>query len=665
MTSSAAADLELMRASMLLASDPAAAARRAGGILAGHPDHQAAKLLLAAACRRIGDAATAIRLLESLAAADPGSAVLQLELGRAQAAGGDVAAAAAAFARATDIDSGLADAWRELAAARFAALDTAGGDAAYGRYTALAQDPPELSDAKAALSSDRLDAAESLLRARLREAPDDVVAMRLLADALGRREGHPEAEQLLRESLQRAPGYAAARFDLSCALHAQQKYTEALAEIERLLVLDPTSLDYRSQKAQTLRFLSRNDEAVALMDQAVADRPDEERGWLLRGHLLREIGEQARAIESYRRALLARPSCGQAYASLANLKIFRFEAEDIATMQALLAADAVAGRDRMHVEFALGKAFEDEKRYGESFEHYAAANLLHRLTIVHDAQALTDNVRRSKTVYTPAFFAERRDWGSERNDPIFVVGLPRSGSTLIEQILASHSLVEGTRELPDMPAVVVEMLRRGDVEAAGRYPEPVAELSRADVEALAARYLERTQVYRLAGKPRFVDKLLGNFDHIGLIHLMFPNASIIDARRHPLGCGFSCFKQLFAHGLSFSYDLAEMGRFYRDYADLMAHTDEVLPGRVHRVHYERMVADPEGEVRRLLDYCGLPFEAECLRFYDNRRTVRTISSEQVRQPIYTGSVEQWRNFEPWLGPLKAELGDLVDRYPVA
>ena len=665
LTPSASADLELMRASLLLASDPAAAARRASGILAEHPGHEPAKLLLAAACRRIGDTSTAVRLLESLAAEDPGSAVMPLELGRAHAAGGDLAAAQIAFARAVAIDAGLADGWRELANARFAVDDTAGGDVAYAQYRRLAQDPPELTDAKNALAENRLDAAETLLRSRLGQMPDDVVALRVLADIVGRRDDHAQAQQLLTHCLRLAPGDAAARFDLSRALQADQKYAEALEHIERLLVLEPMSTEYRSQKAQALRLLGRHAEAIALMDQAVADRPDEERGWLLHGHLLREVGAQACAIDSYRRAIAVRPGCGSAYLSLANLKIFRFEAEDITAMQALLAAGAVQGVDRMNLEFALGKALEDERRYAESFGHYASANSMHRSMIVHDAQGMTDNVRRSKALYTPEFFEKRRGWGSDRSDPIFVVGLPRSGSTLLEQILASHSQVEGTRELPDMHAVVVEMMLQSDPHTNARYPDPVAALDRCAIEVLAARYLERTHAHRTLDRPRFVDKLLGNFDHIGFIHLMFPKASIIDARRHPLACGFSCFKQLFARGLSFSYDLAEFGRYYRDYAELMAHTDEVLPGRVHRVHYERMVADPEGEVRRLLDYCGLPFEDDCLRFYDNRRTVRTISSEQVRQPIYTGSVDQWRHFEPWLGPLKGALGDWVERYPAS
>jgi hypothetical protein len=302
----------------------------------------------------------------------------------------------------------------------------------------------------------------------------------------------------------------------------------------------------------------------------------------------------------------------------------------------------------------LGKALEDEGRFAVSFEHYARGNTLHRATIVHNADAITADVQRSKSLYSASFFADRAGWGSGRPDPIFIVGLPRSGSTLLEQILASHSQVEGTRELREIPDLTREL---------PDYPESVAGLGREDIDALAGRYLSQTQAYRPLGRPRFVDKMLGNFAHAGLIHLMFPRAAIIDARRHPLACGFSCYKQLFVRELGFTYDLSELGRFYRDYAELMEHFDTVLAERVHRVHYELLVADPERELRKLLDYCNLPFEQQCLNFHENRRVVQTISSEQVRLPIYSDAVDQWRHYEPWLAPLKDALGDWVERYP--
>ncbi|MGC1524205.1 MAG: sulfotransferase, partial [Steroidobacteraceae bacterium] len=561
-------------------------------------------------------------------------------------------------------DEGLADGWRELAAMLFAAGETRAGDAAYAHYSRLSKAPPELSDAIVAFADGRLEAAEAALLRRLDRTPDDVAALRLLANVAIRREDHGEAERRLTQCLELAPGHAAARYDLANLMFTQHRYAEVLPLAARLLATEPRNIDYLSLKAQTLRLVGRNDEAVALMAGAVADHPDEDSAWLLYGHLLREVGEQARAIEMYRRALATRPESGRAYSSLANLKTFRFDGADLAAMQERLEHGTLTSIDRTHLEFALGKALEDEGRFEASFEHYARGNARHRATIGYDPNATTAITQRSMAVCSARFFADRSGWGSGRADPIFIVGLPRSGSTLLEQILASHSEVEGTRELPDIPSIALEVTSRPNPAGRQGYPEPVAGLDRAEIDAFAARYLAQTQVHRPLGKPRFVDKMLSNFVHIGLIQLMFPQAAIIDMRRHPLGSGFSCFKQNFARGLNFTYSLTDLGRYYRDYALLMEHHDTVLPNRVHRVYYEQLVAEPEREIRRLLDYCRLPFETGCVRFYDNRRVVQTISSEQVRRPIYSEGVNQWRNFEPWLGPLKDALGDLVDRYPI-
>ena len=663
MSPSASADLALMRAAMLLESDPAAAARHASDILASSPGHEEANLLLATACRRLGDAATATGVLESLSKVHPASPVMQLELGRAYAAAGRGAEALAAFRRAVGRDAALADGWRELAAQRFLAGETLLGDAAYLKYSRLAPEPPELLDAKVALGADRLDAAEAMLRQHLRQAPRDVAALRLLADVAARRGNRPEAERYLTQCLELAPGNAAARHELARLLYRQERIAEALPLIERLLAAEPRNTSYLSLQAQAMRLVGRTAESIALMEGVVADFPDDAQAWLIFGNLMREVGEQARAIEAFRRSLAAQPGFGEAYWALANLKTFRFTDGDMESMQRQLEQSPASGSSRIHLEFALGKALEDAERFAASFDHYARGAALQRATMAYDPSATTAYTQRSKALYTERFFADRSGWGDERTDPIFIIGLPRCGSTLLEQILASHSQIEGTRELPDVPAIVMQLFCRPNPDSSD-YPESLASLGRAEIEALAARYLAGTEVRRPLRLPRFVDKMLGNFSHLGLIHLMFPGATIIDARRHPLGCGFSCYKQLFAQGMNYSYDLGELGLYYRDYFDLMEHIDVVLPGRVHRVHYEQLVEDPESEVRRLLDYCRLPFEAECLRFYANRRAVQTISSEQVRRPIYSDAVDQWRHYEPWLGPLKDALGDLVDQYPV-
>jgi tetratricopeptide (TPR) repeat protein len=670
--STAAADLELMRASRLLESDPAAAARRASEILVYAPDHDEAKLLLATACRKLGDPATAVATLETLAGASRGSAFIRLELGRAYEQSGRSDEALASFREAVELDAGLADAWRELAAALFATGDTLGGDRAYSQYARLMPDAPELRDAVIALGENRIQAAEALVRQHLKQAPEDVSALLLLADASDRREDAIEAERYLLECLRLAPGHAFARFRLASLLYESHRNTEALPHLDRLLALDPGNAEYLSLRAQILRLMGGHAEALALMNRAVTEHPDAQRAWLVYGHLMRETGDQPRAIEMYRRALALQPDSGLAYSSLANLKTFRFTASDLSAMQEQLAQSAAIGIERTHLEFALGKALEDEGRFADSFQHYAHGNSLYRATFLYDADAMSRSMQHISEIESAAFFRERTGWGTDHRDPIFIVGLPRCGSTLLEQMLATHSQVEGTRELTDLPALAAEVTRRtasagSYMDSTGaaaplEYPEPLVALRRDELASLAGRYLELTAAHRRAGKPRFVDKMLANFGHVGFIHLMFPDAAIIDVRRHPLGNGFSCYKQIFARGNRFTYDLTELGRYYRDYADLMRHFDEVLPGRVLRVHYEQLIADPQAQLRRVLEHFGFPSEAQCLRFYENRRVVQTISSEQVRRPIYAESVEQWRHYEPWLGPLKDALADLLSNY---
>ncbi len=653
-----------MRASALLDSDPEAAAGRAAEIIAQAPQHAEAQLLLAAARRKLGDPSSAAAVLERLCELNPDSPILQLELGRACAAAGRGAAAQAALRRAVTLNELLADGWRELAAACFAAGDVAEGDRAYAAYSRLAPEPPELKDAVVALADNRLDAAAVLLRRHLEQAPHDVVALRLLADAAHRWGDEREAERKLRQCLELAPGYAAARADLANLLHGQQRSAEVLSLVDRLLAQDPRNSEYLGLKAFTLPLLGRMDEGIALLKETIAQQPNEGGLWVLCGHLLREIGQQAEAIAAYRRALELRPQlAGRVYWSLADLKTFRFTATDVVAMEAQLARPEVRGAERVPLEFSLGKALEDQGEYARSFEHYARGNALQRSTLVDHLDAGIEELERSTKLYTASYFNARADWGSQRRDPIFIVGLPRSGSTLVEQILASHSQVEGTRELPEVTGIVRELATRLAGSGASGYTQTVAQLTREDIAEFSALYLDKTQLYRPLGKVHFIDKMLGNFTNLGLLHLMFPRAVIIDTRRHPMACGFSCYKQLFARYLAYTYSLKDFARYYRAYHDFMEHFDRVLPGRVYRIYYEQLIADPETEVRRLLEHCGLEFESQCLRFYENRRAVLTISSEQVRRPLYTDSIDQWRNYEPWLGPLQEGLCEFVERYP--
>jgi hypothetical protein len=418
-------------------------------------------------------------------------------------------------------------------------------------------------------------------------------------------------------------------------------------------------------EASILARLGDQAGAIALYEAMLAAHPRSPMGWMSYGHALKTVGRRDDAVAAYRKAVEMSPQLGEVWWSLANLKTHRFEADDVAVMRKQLARADLRDDDRLHLEFALGRAMEDGRDFHASFEAYARGNAIRRAQLRHSADDTHDQAARSRLLLDADFFAARAGWGCQAADPIFVVGLPRSGSTLVEQILASHSQVEGTMELPDILTLVRRLDHPNGRKEPGRYPEALAELSADEARALGEEYLERTRIQRRTDRPFFIDKLPNNWLHVGLIQLILPNATVIDARRHPLGCCVSGFKQHFARGQAFSYDLADIGRYYRDYVALMAHVDAVLPARVHRVIYERMVADTEGEVRRLLAHAGLPFEDACLSFWTNDRAVRTASSEQVRQPIFDDALDHWRNFEPWLGPLKQALGPVLDAYPEA
>ena len=406
-------------------------------------------------------------------------------------------------------------------------------------------------------------------------------------------------------------------------------------------------------------------EASRIYSELLREYPGNSRVWLSYGHTLKTEGSLQQGIDAYRRSIVLEPTFGEAYWSLANLKTFRFGPDELAAMEAKVADPTVKDADRLHFEFALGKAYEDAGDWPSSFAHYEQANALQRASVKYDPDKNTERLRHLQGVLTRDFFSMRAGSGDPSPDPIFIVGLPRAGSTLVEQILASHSRVEGTMELPEIIAIARELRAEAGSKAAGAYTDVLATLDAARLRGLGERYMANTLIYRKTGRPFFIDKMPNNFLHIGMIHLILPNAKIVDARRHPLACCFSNYRQHFASGQRFTYGLADLGRYYRDYVALMAHFDAVLPGRIHRVFYERMVEDTEAEVRRLLDYCGLKFEESCLRFFENERAVRTPTAEQVRQPIYREGMDQWRHYEAWLGPLKHALGPVLSAYPGA
>lgn len=515
---------------------------------------------------------------------------------------------------------------------------------------------PVLIEAGAALVDGDLRRAEQVLRPRLKEDPFDVAAIRMMAELAGRLGRYRDAEALLRRALELAPGFRPARSNLATVLHRQNRSEEALVELDRLLAEEPDNPTHANLKAAASARLGEFDEAIALYEAVLARASDQPKIWMSYGHVLKTVGRQVEAVDAYRRAIAIRRALGEVWWSLANLKTVRFDAADVALMERALESAELSDDDRLHLHFALGKALEDRSEAEASFRHYAQGNAIRRAQLPYDPADTDEQVARAKAIYTPDFYAARQGWGCPAPDPIFILGMPRAGSTLIEQILASHSQVEGTMELPDIPALAARI---------GSSDQSVTDLSADEVRALGEEYLERTRVQRKTDRPFFIDKLPNNWAHVGLIRLVLPNAKIVDARRHPLASCFSNFKQHFARGQSFTYGLRDMGLYYLSYVQLMAHFDHVLPGFVHRVIYERLVEDTEPQVRALLNAMRLPFEESCLRFWETERAVRTASSEQVRRPINRDGLEPWKPYEPWLGALKEALGEVLTLYPDA
>ncbi|WP_421737551.1 tetratricopeptide repeat-containing sulfotransferase family protein [Caulobacter sp.] len=545
--------------------------------------------------------------------------------------------------------------------------DAAQAAAAERQLSTLRQLPPEVVVAHSLLADGDLPSAEEVIRDYLRKDPDNVGSLRLLARIRKERDAPEEAETLLKSVLDRAPDYHAARLDYAMVLLQQQKHLRARQEAEHLLGHDPHNRDYLKQYGAACIGLGDHEPVIDLYETLLAGQPQsgaevaDLRLW--RANALKITGRQQEAILDYRAALAARPDYGVAWFSLANLKTYRFTDDDVARMRAAECGPDVQEMDRVYLCFALGKALEDRGDYEASWQYYERGNAVRRGASRYRPEGAESCAERLKQVFTADFFAARAGWGVADAAPIFILGLPRSGSTLIEQILASHSRVEGTQELTEIDRYVGELCGRDPDCGLPLRPEALLRLSARDAQQLGERFLAETHTYRRLGKPFFIDKMPNNFWHIGLIHLILPRSIIIDVRREPMACGFSNLKQLFGGAnQEFSYGVDHVARHYRAYLDLMRHWEEVLPGRVLRAPYEDVIEDLEGSARRMLEHCGLPFEAACLTFHETRRSVRTPSSEQVRQPIGREGLEQWRHYAPWLTPLRDTLGDALMRY---
>jgi tetratricopeptide (TPR) repeat protein len=656
-------EVALAHAGRLMASNPAMALEQAIEILKVAPNHPPATMLLGVAQRASGELAAALKTLKALADAQHRWAAAHYELGRTLGETQQFDAAITALRRAVELKPEMPEAWRSLGDMLTIVGDATGADGAYAQQIKVSTHDPRLRTAATALIAGDIPNAEALLRAHLLQFPTDVTALRMLAEVAARLERDADAEMLLERCLEIAPSFTGARYNYTQILHRRNKPAAALEQLDILLKADPRNPAYLNSQAVVLAKIGNYRESLEIYPQVLAKNPNSPKIWMSYGHALSAAGRQKESITAYRRSIRIAPNLGESYWSLANLKTFRFDDAELVAMRAQLERTNLGEEDRFHFHFALGKALEDAQEYAVSFEHYAQGNRLRRERIDYDAAGTDALVQRARGAYTREFFERRIGFGAQAPDPIFVVGLPRAGSTLVEQILASHSQVEGTMELQNIMNMVREFRAQKSDEEEPNYVRVVAQLSAEQCRALGERFLEETRIQRKTVRPYFIDKMPNNWLYLGYIHLILPNARIVDARRHPMACCFSNYKQHFARGQHYTYSLEEIGRYYAKYVELMAHMDRVLPGKIHRVYYERMIEDTEGEVRRLLDFCGLPFEAACLRFYENERAVRTASANQVRKPIFREGLDQWRHFEPWLAPLKEALGRVLPAYP--
>jgi len=618
------------------------------------PENRDVLYLIAVNQRYLGRVTDALQTLTRLEKLHPGYGRLFQERGHCLRTLGEFPTAIAAYRQAVALNPALPASWKALAALLQSAGRRDEAAAAAGVAGTLENLPAPVVTANSLFSEGDTLIAERLIRGFLQTHPTHVEAMRLLAKIGMKLDVLDDAEFLLESVLAFEPDYQAARYDYAEVLANRHKHAEALVEVRRLLAAEPANNAFRTLEGNALVGLGDHEAALAIFEQLRVETPASPTLHLAMAHALKTVGRQAEAVDSYRRAAEVQPGYGDAYWSLANLKTYRFSDAEIRQMRLYESSPATPVVDRYHLCFALGKALEDRREFAESFRFYERGNALKREEIRYDPDSIERNLKAQIATCTADFFEQRRGVGCTDPDPIFIVGLPRSGSTLIEQILASHSDVEGTKELADISRLVQQLNGRETDGSRPLYPAALADFRPEQFVRFGENFIADTRVYR-KGRPYFIDKMPNNFRHIGLIHLILPNAKIIDARREPMACCFSNFKQLFAHGQEFTYGLEDIARYYRRYVEIMDHWDRVLPGRVLRVRHEDVVHDLEFHVRRVLDFCGLDFQAQCLEFHKTERSVRTASSEQVRQPIYREGLDQWRNFEAWLGPLQSAL----------
>ena len=635
------------QAANVLATEPVLAERLARELVRRNPGDPRTRLILASALRRLDRSAEALPLLTELARAFPKAARTRYELGLSLCALGRGDAGDIELDAAVRLDPRHAEAWAAIADRAFAAGDALREARAKAALARLSVSDPALAQAAELVALGRHAEAEPLLRRFMLARPNEADGARLLAQCYVAARAYTNAETLLRHAISLRPDDTRARFDLAAALFAAQQAETAIADLAPLLAANPDNPAYRNLKAGCLALIGDDAGAEALHAGLAAQFPANPRIAINHGHALRTAGQRDAAIAAYRRAVSLQPRAGEGWWGLANLKVGALTADDAVAMRTALAGP-LADEDRMHLAYALGRCAEDAGEADAAFAHYAAGAGLAGQRPGSKAEDYTAQAAEVAATFTPAFFAERAGWGAVSDAPTFVVGLPRSGSTLVEQILASHPEIEGTMELPYIGAIAARI---------AAMPGGIAAASAEQARGWGEEYLARAAVHRRLGTPRFIDKMPNNVRHIGLIRLILPQARIVDVRRHPMAACFSAFKQLFAEGQAFSYDLETLARYYRHYLAIVRHFHGQQPGAVHTLVYEDLVEHTEPEVRRLLGAIGVPFDSATLRFFENDRAVRTVSSEQVRQPIYRAGLDHWRKFAPHLGPLAAGLGD--------
>ncbi len=613
-----------------------------------------------AVCQRKDDKSdAALETLDQLIAVQSSYARAYQEQGHIFRAREQAELATRAFEQAVAFNPALPASWKALISSYEDAGKSEKALEAKHHVSWLSQLPPELLAVTSLIEENKLFMAEQICRHFLQKRPHHVEAMRLLAELGNKLQILDDAEFLLESCVEFSPDYHRARVDYVRVLHKRQKYQKALEQAAFLHAADPDNVGFEVSLATENQAVGNFDEALNIYDRVLQRQPELHSVHSAQAHALKTIGRTNEAIESYRQAYRHKADYGDAYWSLANLKTYRFEDTELAQMRDLEACDSTTSIDQVHICFALGKALEDRAEFDESFTYYERGNRLKKQESRYESERVENEFELQAQLFDKAFFEQRSGQGCVDSAPIFVVGLPRAGSTLLEQILASHSQVDGTMELANIIGLAHQLNGRRVLSKDARYPKILLELTAEKLQNLGQKFIDDTMFHRQGG-VYFVDKMPNNFRHIPLIQLILPNAKIIDARRHPMACCFSGFKQLFAEGQEFTYGLEEIGRYYRAYVDVMMHWDEVLPGRILRVQHEDVVADLETQVRRILEYCELPFEQGCVEFHKTDRAVRTPSSEQVRQPIYKSGLEQWRNFEAHLEPLKMALGVIVD-----